>query len=491
MHMKQLPTPLNPEKPEACYIWGVGSEASRVLDLLGQAGINIGGLIDPSGGIHEFAGIPVLSPEAFKLKHGKYPTQPVVVASGCFDLLPVIPDSNVGGSYHTFKNEWLSAKYRYGIEAPLLHPDFISDFLPLKYNNRYFICGAPGAGNVLVQSILGRMLVDARKEGKRRKFGVFRKPVSSDGRHEISAALLATNFFSQTLMTLNEAANGLGRWRTDLSSHGLGYTNFWMHFPSQELIEVEDVRTRRHLFTEIYGSHEIPVPENIRRYRDMNFKIVVCIRHPYDIVLSILNKWIVNYSFDNRIVFDHEVLSLLSDQIICYYDATMKSKKHCHFLRYEDILRNPIETLGLLANATEIPCSQQFNMAIWDDLGFKSLPMAPENHFNAPGVDKWKGIMREEELKFLDDTGLAALAVELGYPPPEGASCQSPATKGMESNKIGQRLRKFAGFTHVPLFDNVYIDGTNESLTMKQVENSKTSYVRDWLRSAEYHNAEI
>lgn len=324
MHLKQRPSPLNPEKPGACYIWGVGSETNRLLGLLSQAKVEVSGLIDPSERSQEFAGVSVVSPETLKLNSDKQPSLPVVIASGCFDLLPVIPDSNVDGSFHTFKNEWLSAKYRYGIKAPLLHPDFISDFLPLKYKHRYFVNGVPGVGNILVQSILGRMLADVRREGKGGKFQFFKKPVLSEGNLELSAAFLATNYFSQTLIMLNEAANGLGRWRTDLSSHGLGYTNFWMHFPSHEIIEVEDVRTRRHLFSEVYGSHEIPVPENIARYRGMNFKVIICVRHPYDVILSIINKWVVNYSFDPQIIHDHDVLNLLSDQIISFYDEALK-----------------------------------------------------------------------------------------------------------------------------------------------------------------------
>lgn len=154
-------------------------------------------------------------------------------------------------------------------------------------------------------------------------------------------------------------------------------------------------------------------------------------------------------------------------------------------------MQNPVETLTSLANSVEISLSTKSIKSIWEDFGFKPLPMAPENHFNTPGVDKWKRVFNDEELKLLDNSGLAALAEELGYQPPNAQSGQSRAINNLQMIGITQRVRKLAGFTNVPFIDSVYFDGTNEALTMKHAENSNTSYMRDWLRSAEYYKAGI
>jgi len=90
-------------------------------------------------------------------------------------------------------------------------------------------------------------------------------------------------------------------------------------------------------------------------------------------------------------------------------------------MRWEALIREPVPTIALLADALGIDLPESEMEAIWRDIGFRNLTGAHKHNFR-PGagqVGSWKRSLVQRHLDIARETGLAPVMEALGYDPDE------------------------------------------------------------------------
>ena len=97
-----------------------------------------------------------------------------------------------------------------------------------------------------------------------------------------------------------------------------------------------------------------------------------------------------------------------------YNEAHIRYKDKTHWVKYEDIIDNPIDNIINIGSIAGINLDKKIATSIWEKVGFKPLTNW-KSHYFEPGHGKWKKYLSHNHLKILIDDNWQASLDKLGY----------------------------------------------------------------------------
>jgi hypothetical protein len=248
--------------------------------------------------------------------------------------------------------------------------------------------GLQGAGNVLVQQFIYDFL-----------------PKREQTPEEIFYSFLAFRYYASLNDAMEGALSSFGIFKNEVSglSHGFyGFSMFGESNSSKAQVTFYGHPLLNFAWDQFVGDHGIPSKRSIEFFKKKKFKPILVTRHPLDISRKYmgLQQQFSKFHLQNMLTFYHHA---------------SKNKDDLYTIKYEDILLNPIETLGGLSDYIGFKVTPEEIEQWWEKHKFRLLPRAPGSHFKGGGIDKWKQCYTKKQFKVLQDYGIIDLANKMGY----------------------------------------------------------------------------
>lgn len=372
-------------KPHQVILWGSFAPLHDYLALLKEAGIRVACLVDPLNQRSGGGAIPVRSVAGFVQDADYYRGMPIVVLE---DRQPSQQADPVWEAVKTLTCE-------FHVENPLLDPVFVADHLTLQFPGRVLAAGFPGSGNGVVQAVIERLLPEKAE------------PLATK---EHIVSFLAGQRHEHLHKRLDRSFTDLGRKISGMSHQRFGRVN-WLALGHQgETLVMYDLCDRAHLLSTIQKTHEILTPRLIERFLQMDYRLIVAMRHPLDTLVSIAAKLCKPPSV---VLADLEWFEKMATALRDYCAAVLDANRDVSLIHYERLITEPITAIRETAEAIGRECSSQRASDVWEQVGFRSLH-AP-GHLWQPGMDKWRKYMCRRHVEIAQELGLDTLAAELGY----------------------------------------------------------------------------
>lgn len=388
---KYHPLKIRSKKPRKVYLYGDSPSLAQYRELLNKADIEIAGIIGSS----IYPDIQSVDKKTIFLQ----PEIPIIITSGTFHCIP--PDLSTRERFNFF-SKTISALIAEGCPNQILHPCFVTQFLEISLNNSAFVTGLPGSGNILLQRIALTLI--ERNLDQESDVNVFIKN-------------MCQNFDHQLLVFVTELLNKQGATRIVETSYGLGFTNFSIHL-SDFLVNVCDVRSYRHYYRKLYGTHHLIDRNTADEIQRLKMPIFICLRHPVDTHISWWNK-VVN---DERNYTKREIPDLNDKNILndvnwsaYFYKTSIDACNNFLLIRFEDMLAKPDVSIRLIAKHLNFVISENKARALWAEFGMKPLPGTDKGHFHSPSLNKWESTLDEVTKSNLERSKVLKFFEPLGY----------------------------------------------------------------------------
>ncbi len=315
------------------------------------------------------------------------------------NLKEIIALSSEIGDLDYFFESILYLRNKINYKNRIFHPLTLNKYLkrkPNKNNNFYLVTGYPGSGNMTIQEILNKMLPEELV------------PRWSLG---IDCGLLA-NFGMQYLYSVRNICHyNLTNFKVKSSPHVTPTSALYCsmsidHGEYQSWIS--NLKTFPYLWTNIFhNTHELLNLKSYKYYIKNNFKILIILRNPLDIIISNANKQ-TNMGFGKSdplfLLNNNKWLSDISISLSKYYEEYHKllNQENILFIKYEELLNFPLETLNLINNFLQLDLNTENLKNIWEVIGYKNLPSAPKKHLWKPGEGKWKIYLNKNNIHHIN-----------------------------------------------------------------------------------------
>lgn len=386
-----LPLDISPSKPNRVFLYGESQRLPTYIKFLNELDIEISGIIGDS----VFPEIQNVSREAA----GREPDIPIIITAGSLHLPVIAATPNESDGSFLFKN-LLSQLLTNETPNHILHPSFIADFIDIPLHNAAFISGPPGSGNILAQRIIA---------------AIVRENWRTESDEEIFLSHICQNYDYQVLSHILESTYDLNVLRTEMMSFGLGFTNYMIQC-ANDAININDIRSRRHIYQKIYGTHQLLNESVIKKLRAVEYHQFVCQRHPFDSCISIQYKGSGGTEkldkIDIKMMFGD--IAQRANFLKHVIDAG-RNNDDLFIIRYEDLLSKPSQTIVAIAAHMGISIVDEDADKIWQDIGMRPLPDAPPGHFRDPKIFGWKNILDEKAVTELSNTHVFPIFRGLGY----------------------------------------------------------------------------
>jgi hypothetical protein len=380
---------LQVNSPQPIILWGVSNYFHDYLTYLHEAQVPVAFVVDPCG-----LGLPdervrAMSLDQFRVELPQHRDVPIVLLE------------NRAGQYAA--NSWSA-----GVQAltqdlfapnPILDPAFLSDHLLLDFRGRIVAGGFPGSGNGVVQAIIERLMAHVPRSwsGKEHLMGF----LDSQRIQRLKVQLMAQ--LQNAGMAISFAYSAPLTRETLSVQIGGG---------DEEQVILYEVPGRPHLWSDIHRTHQVFDSQSVDYYRRMNFKIIVALRHPLDILVSAANKMAGSPA---PILRDLDWFRDLASGLLRYCRVLEDRREHLHLVLYEDLLAMPTETIGQVADILGVTCSEEQARQMWNEVGYKLLHFNPR-HLWKPGEGKWRKHLNAEHLAIVRELGFGDILAAQGYP---------------------------------------------------------------------------
>jgi hypothetical protein len=379
-------------KPAEVALWGISGSTDEYLTFLAEAGVGVAVCVDRERAGARFHDIEIIGPEDYARRCYLYHRLPLVVtARGAHDA----------AGFNDALREIVS---RLDLSGTVLHPVALADYLRFDHGGRVLLGGFPGAGNIVVQEIVRRLL-----EGRERPLGTKERRFAAHAREYHFGTLLP-------------AVDGLfdlgGRYATRASALRAGRIRVDMQLANERLATLSNLRSRTYLYESLSPTHEPLTAAVVDRFRSMRWTVVAVIRNPLDVLVSNAarlahppTRVLANLDWVRRLA---TVLREYCMQVLAQRDRGVA------LVRYEQLVEQPAASIQALAGALDIDLDPAAAEALWNDVGYKSLVPGSVGSSRGrpprPGTGTWQEFLGRPQRQVLEDLGFGVLLDALGYP---------------------------------------------------------------------------
>lgn len=376
-------------RPNVVILWGIGGYAPQYFTYLREAGIEVAVCVDRDLAGTDFNGVNVILPREYARQCYRYPRLPVVVtARGVRDE-------------DRFTDTVLRLANEFDLPTRLLHPAFLADHLRLDYTGHVLLLGFPGAGGDTFQHVIAPLL-----ERQRKPYGAKEQLLAS----------LASEYHSHALRpTVDSLFNLGGRYSSVESTVRGDRIRIEMQLSHQRLAMAWGLRSKTYLYERLHVSHERLTDDTFRTFRGMHWTILVVVRHPLDIIVSIAEGLCRS---PQPILANLDWFRTTALLVKEYYESALEHHDRITVLRYEDLLSRPADTIRSVARAMDVEVDQQNAAALWKLVEAKAVPSAVGSGHDgilrtAPGT--WRGLCGVRHIQILSQLGYGPFLDALGY----------------------------------------------------------------------------
>lgn len=378
---------------DGVIVWGIGEDAVIPLKILNSAGIEIKFIVDPTNSLKEFEGLQVLGVEEFYSRREKYCSVPILIADA-YDTC-----ANDGFIRH------LNIIYnRINHEAPVIHPVFLCELVELNFSGYVYLNGFPGSGNVVSDHIIKKLIEINGGVQLGRHESFFKRASEYHNRSIIS--MFNSYFNSYTNATYPKSSDNRG---DSLSWSRLG--------PHGNYVHLFGAKSKPCFSPELHHSHEPLLETTIMQFKRLGFATCLAIRNPLDVIVSNAAKFPINSKREKNPSLILNELEWFESMIVImeiYYKKFLANKDKVIFIKYENLMERPIQTLKDLAVRLGIKVTDAQCGDIWSEFGNRPLTNA-NFHFWRPGSGKWKEFLGGKHIEMFRASKLADYSEQLGY----------------------------------------------------------------------------
>jgi hypothetical protein len=289
-----------------------------------------------------------------------------------------------------------------GREVVPMHPIRLARNLPLSFPGRVLENGYPGSGNVLLINIVTDLLKKRTVPPSAEMESFFEQQAMNAERvqHEAIKSLLTPHGFKE--------------FHAQIDDIEYAWIMCVLHDGNTLLFRAYMGSVYRSPF---WSSHERLTRQKFDRFRSMDYDVLLCIRHPYDVIISnaakilIERKHLIPALLSNYEWFE-SIAENLADYLHDYVEHIERGEATP--VRYEDMIRKPEERITKLAEQLGVSLEDGEAAALWDKYGFKSLQA---RHMWRPGEGKWMEFLGARHHEILEKLGYRELIARLGYDP--------------------------------------------------------------------------
>jgi hypothetical protein len=199
-----------------------------------------------------------------------------------------------------------------------------------------------------------------------------------------------------------------------------------------EFIYLAHFPIKRFLFDSVHRTYSKLDANIINTAKEYQSLIFCPIRNPLDIIVSNafelenLLLWMYPGDINNKTFSDvrlnHGTTLLknlewfdnIASLVKQYNLAHLRYKDETHWIKYEEIIDNPLENIIKIGNIAGVNIDKKIATRIWEKVGFKPLTKW-KTHYFKPGQGKWKNYLSHEHLRILINEDWQTILDNLGY----------------------------------------------------------------------------
>ena len=454
-------------------IFGSSEYTEKYISLLKTVNINVAQIVDQKCYENIICNQKIISFEMYQKKYDNLKNIPVIITD----------TSNCGKKFIDLSSDLANIPGRH--IQKILHPSFLVDYIDLTFPEKIYIFACNRSGSTLLFTILQKILdkYSSKKSTGKEKFF---EELCRD--HFQATMEILDRIF--TLDNIYFTTTGVTSFR------GIDY----MGCREKEFFYISPIKSNRYIFDKIHRSCSLPDKNMITSLKEKGITIFSTIRNPLDIIVSnafeveyMYSKMFADESLDEiesgfRISYGERRLKNLdwfegaAKFVYEYYDELLKYKDDIIFVKYEDVIEHPVETIRGIASIFGINMKKDDIISLWDKIAFKPLKQH-KSHMFRPGADKWKFYLTKTHIDILKKLKFKEIIDELGYQLDltsendfsiYGKNDFSDENKLNQTLSIGGHINNIA--FGIPICfscnDIVYSNVTNQSLSFKYITNS-------------------
>jgi len=292
----------------------------------------------------------------------------------------------------------------------LLHPAAAFDLQDFSFPGRLAHFGMPGAGNIVFQNVFNPLFEEQEPSyNEREKFFI-----DQTMKHRSTLALAFSDiiepYIPRATKLLHGVPAGFGRSMFQIANKKA--ENISTDVPCSNFTYISNISTKRYAWSPFLASHEFPTPEAIANYRRLGVPVLVVVRHPLDLIVSIVRKYTDKLS---RFLAMPEFFLGIARCVKDYFDYIEHSRAQIQIFRYEDLTTDPIPTIQRMRELIGLETSKEQGLQLWEKIGFREL--AP-GHFSGGGYGKSQKYFTTWHYQILKELGFSEVLRREKYEDP-------------------------------------------------------------------------
>ncbi|KJR41602.1 Sulfotransferase [Candidatus Magnetoovum chiemensis] len=394
-------------KPEKVILWGVCDFAAKYIEYLREANIAIDFFVDSYKHGTDFNGYKVISSSEYRNRFNDFRHTPVVITGRSANY----EDRFVQIAVHIINYLGIA-------DVQILHPAFVEKYITMDCEGKPAVLGFTGSGNALLIRIIEALIERNHDEKCGYKESVFKKLYAEH--YNSIIAFFNDIFYINGAHYVYHGSSHFGKFAYNA-------------IKTDSFIAIHYLKTNHHIINTLPFCHTLPNETIIDRFKSMGRnKLFFSIRNPLDIIVSNAFKIhptvVFMYQDDDFCRSDsafRENLGALrlnnlhwfeemANAVKTYLERIVKHKENNFLIRYENLMDNPVETIGTVSRILNIDIDNSEIEALCSALNRKSLTFN-KSHLFRPGKDKWKRYFNKRHISILKRLRYEDLLNEIGY----------------------------------------------------------------------------
>lgn len=282
----------------------------------------------------------------------------------------------------------------------VFHPCAALEAHPYDLNGRALCLGFPGSGNVLVQTIMGRLLPRIRDR-------IYSLP--------IAGVLVADH--QRMWRTLLQAKLGVSSDEVVFLPQDMGHVSIRVTCEDGRFLDLYGINCPHWHTAYFVPAHVLPSGNETAEWTGCGGSVVIILRHPLDTIVSCAAK---RLRPPTRLLGELGWFRRAVKTLVEYIDHAHSLPGDKLIVRYEDLLQRPHAQIMRLAQFLGASMTLDETGALWDEVWLKELVPAQafnrtQRHYYQPGVGKWIRDLDVRHARIIEEEGLKHRMLDIGY----------------------------------------------------------------------------